>query len=200
MEQLSLSRQAYHHSRTIPAAALPVEATKVTAARAQEELKSTLEQERPPNVPAGCAVVIGVCLWRAIGCPVRPPSLPTILPTCPSQTLEMVALYGPLWRPEAHRRLGQARLKTASEPTLACPARVSHAGLAILSAARTCRTRRRGRRHSEALVARSAPESPSTSELGRDVGRRSPCLQIDDVEEHAYAEHDHEDIGSAFRR
>ena len=60
----------------------------------------------------------GLCSYRFVaGHGIRRPlSLPTILPTCPYETVEIVALYRSVWRLEGHRRHGQGRLKIVSRP------------------------------------------------------------------------------------
>ena len=45
-----------------------------------------------------------------------PRSLPTILPTCLSEAVELVAPYGSVWRLEETPRHGQGRLKIVVEP------------------------------------------------------------------------------------
>ena len=60
----------------------------------------------------------GLCSYRFVaGHGVRRPlSLPTILPTCPYETVEIVALHGAVWRLNGRRRHGQGRLKIVSRP------------------------------------------------------------------------------------
>ena len=63
-------------------------------------------QEERPNAPAGSPMVLVACLRAAAACPALPPPLPIILPTRPSETVEIEALHVAVSRLERHRRHG----------------------------------------------------------------------------------------------